>query len=954
MASKKARKNGRIEILTDDILASIFLHVDARDLFKFVLIGCNSLNTRLFTHIKELNVQWDPSKRDFWHGHFIRSFPNLATFRVGDSTSNEGPYLPGIDIHDLPKSLTRLELYIANGFLALLSSPSVDPQVFCASAKPLDLPNMFPHLQHLHFLNNYTLDNGPNFDLTSVLAPLPLLTLTISPIRLQDICNLPSTLTELKAIPARYIWDSDFRKLRLAQDALGAAPTATPAREAQDLDASTSTSEALLDKPHLLPNLTKLDLLQLDQLHPLLLPELPRSLKHLRLEFDDVACLQRPGEVFSLSILPPHLISFNLRHISALLLATDFPGLPKSLTDLRVCVAKVEPPAMNTSMWPTLPRQLKVLHLFTISIDPLLWRDHVLEELPRSLVDFATSESTMRLCISRRRADGSYIPTSIEYERLYELPSTLRRIVSRPPRSDLLPSEILEPGMREMSALACDPIADYSDRLAGCSRVRLVQTNFKDFSSCSPALMSLLKTMRLKSFEGSYLKMHAMLQQHSAPSTTPGTASSSSIQENALDAPNRDSASPSSPLEEIILYCDSDDTNPPDMAYLRDENRFPNLKTFCFASPSNTHLLTCLPPTLTHLDIVFEQLIPYADFKKLPTSPLVWRAFDLFPLLPRTLIYARLYACLMEAGNVFAFLPPKLETLIIHGMESANKFLPEKVLPFIPVDQLFHLPPAITRLTLPLFGNSGQGLLITSSEEIRSLQAFFALRPQLVHFQFGYDFETETPSNIIFSFRYAPIRFWLQTAFRQSNTAAHWFCPLMPSRSLALAIRDMGERSTRSLVTSTETLKSRPRLPLASSSAASASSSSTTAQKPDSEEIVASSSDPMESGESKPKRAPSFWKQMFSSNTSEKKFKPNKPNSRKPIKVPYSLTEFTVLQEPIYPARDAAHLTATSLEYAIAYKQYHIEKERKACIKKNILYQTYEELLNQRSLPSDP
>lgn len=901
MDTDDAQETGRIRVLADEILEALFFYIDARDIFKFVLQGCKSLNARIFTHVKQLRVDWNPAKRDYWHGHFIRSFSRLHTFTIGDPSSCDGPYFPGIDIRDLPKSLTRLELHIANGFLSLLTTASTDPQEFCKTAKPLDLARMFPNLQHLHFKNNYSFNQKlPNVDLPSVLASLPLRTLTISPIRLHDLYRLPRTLTEITAIPNRAdSYDGDPPRVNPNEVWAPEHPDSDKA----DATLNASSSEHLPAKRQLPPNLTKLELLQLNQRWSSNILKFPRSLKHLRVEFDDITCMQLTEYTFNMKLLPPNLESFNLRCISARIVADDFMHLPHSLTDFRICVLRTLP-RNNESMWSLLPRQLKVAHLFTLMISEV----NTVSTIPPSLVDLGTSEHSLRY-----RDQTTNV-----------IPPTLARITYRPPRFDL-PSSVLnrssfelesqqpplnpleasrpifrEQPLLEMSHLVSDPLP-YADLLTECSSWTMTGTSPSE-DRPSSALISLLQTLPLKHFRGTGQALLSTLHQLWSPPNTPEMPSSSATQESGFPGANDIVSRRSCLLEEIELYNTRDTSITPDMSFLKDENRFPNLTKLCFASAWNTHLLACLPSTLTHLDIVSEPIVRYAYFNEADQDPLKWHALDLFPLLPRSLRYARLYACMMQSGNVFALLPPKLETLIIHGMEMANEFLPKKVRPHVPVDQLFHLPPSITRLTLPSFGNPS-GLLITSIEELKLLQQFFSLRPQLIQFQMWLDYRLEGFVNeeerpiIHPMLLYSGVRFWSSTELRHDNTCSYWYSPLMPSRSLEIAAREICERRPSN--------NRNPTAPFAQN--------------------------------------PSY----SSMDLSPRKFKPVKDIIRPIIAVPYNLAEFAVLREPYFPVRDAAQLAPAALNYAIAYKEFKEARARKHSKKMNTDFETYEMRLKQ-------
>ena len=177
----------------------------------------------------------------------------------------------------------------------------------------------------------------------------------------------------------------------------------------------------------------------------------------------------------------------------------------------------------------------------------------------------------------------------------------------------------------------------------------------------------------------------------------------------------------------------SDGLNFADWRHLAKEERLSSLTSLSFGYYWFPHLVETIGLRLTRLNLIGASWYEELMFTGMMTSSKLV-SYQLFPLLPPTLLYLRANVCRLREGNVFALLPPKLVELHIHGCkESFSKGLN----PLIPVDQLFHLPISITRLTLPAYDwqlYSSHALRIHGPNDVALLQLFFSQRPQIASF----------------------------------------------------------------------------------------------------------------------------------------------------------------------------------------------------------------------------
>ena len=936
-------------LLPTNLIQFIFLLLDARDLGLFTLIGCKSLNRRIFKDIREINIAHNPEKQLSWPSLFLRSFSKLNSLVVGDCDQEHGVYMPGLDLSHLPDTLTRLELHLANGFLSLLSFDSPTLEHFCHSATLLPLHSMFPHLQHLHFKNNYSLGKFEfrNLPICASLSSLPLRTLTLSPlsISINELFELPSCLEELTVIPDTWKVEPP------ANVAPSSTGTATPSSSSQSLhdSSSSSTRAKLCEKSSSLPpNLTKLDLRNLSFFKFDFLP-LCEQLRDLRLSWDDTKVIHRAGAKFDLASLPRHLLTFHLRFTSMEVSYASLALLPTTLTDLRLYVFGEAPLTSRVWNWTAFPRSLRILHLFTLSNPPLM---ESFNDFPSGLADLATN-----ICIPLSRPlawhtnDIDLLTLPNEADRLNELPASLVRLLRSPPTTELSPLDFDHPQVLEFEASVGEPIVLYADRLSHCRRIQLL--NHK-VDRPRRALREMLSQLPLESFGGSAVNLHYTLHQLIQLSTNAGTDSEKSSSCSGETHPRLPSN-----LKEIDFHQYRDGWDIPDLSLLKDENRFPHLKSMSFPSHWCCSLLACLPQHLTYLDIVSRPM-NYSLLSTVPVDTFCFRALDLFPMLPRSLIVARLYACFMDTGNVFALLPPKLQDLFIQDIP-----LPDKIMkhhsPLIPIDQLLHLPRTLTRLTLP--AATDYGLLITSSKDIQLLHSFFNERPQMIDFNIWFRAQSLCELslsplyqcylrglNLLLDWPFASSFGLPKAMFQLLRIPLHH---LMPSRSLHLALCDHHHRKQTSpllLVPSPHSSKLSPRTAQNSSSMP----SSSTNVSPSSESVSAEGS----TGDAtfaQVSKSSSSWRRIFSSKSNKSdevaSFKPIKKSSKKTIplrKLKESMFLDPLTETPhVLISDSASNFGNSGIEYALAYKAYIEEKEKVYCEKEGIPHLTYIERLRE-------
>ena len=133
-----------------------------------------------------------------------------------------------------------------------------------------------------------------------------------------------------------------------------------------------------------------------------------------------------------------------------------------------------------------------------------------------------------------------------------------------------------------------------------------------------------------------------------------------------------------------------------------------------------------MPPTLTELSLIRPRTVMDEEIYT-SIIEVMGRPLEMFRSFPRTLLRLRCSFPYLYEGNIFALLPPKLQELHLLGCKAGFT----QTSPNIPVDQLFHLPTSLTRLTLPAYDKMSEGIRLYSVADVELLQRFFAERPQL-------------------------------------------------------------------------------------------------------------------------------------------------------------------------------------------------------------------------------
>lgn len=269
--------------------------LDAYSLGRLLLCGDSTLNHTLAQHTESFVLPFS-SKMQFSWPNLISRLTNLKHVRIGDPLRYYQPFLPDVDIRQLPPTLTSLHLCYANAHISLLAHPSTIDILEINDPKPLPLAQLFPNLQSLKVANAY---NAVRLEirvsrLLRELSTLRLHTLCLCPftVRHEDIALLPSTLTHLELLPA------DFEETQMQN-----CPPLPPHLKA--LYFTRFPTPAILNSG------------------------LPETLQKLH--------IRAPWSRLNFSTLPQSLTDFTLILEMAPLSQTDFDQFPQSLTRLRMC-----------------------------------------------------------------------------------------------------------------------------------------------------------------------------------------------------------------------------------------------------------------------------------------------------------------------------------------------------------------------------------------------------------------------------------------------------------------------------------------------------------------------------------------------------------------------------------------------------------------------------------------
>lgn len=653
--------------LSDDTLNLVFEFLESRHLAFFVMTGCQALRQRLFAGIRTLKIQLDPQNRVLWPEPFIRSFGSLTTFGIGNPRSNEGPYVPGLDLAALPRSLTTLELYVANGLLALLSLPSLDLQQCLNDATLLPLHTMFPQLTRLHFHSNYIEHQElfPGLQICRDLAQLELFSLTLSPLhlRMSELSELPDSLRILK------IRCSHWMSRRVASIAPQDSELILPIHHLPQPNGSLeepakpiSRSESRQPKHRLPPELRELELSYLCSFSLLDLPEFPTHLQRLKLDFDDDKAKTAFGLKLDFSILPPSLLSFYLRFLSYSLPVSNLKHLPETLDELRLYVLQVNEDT-ELDFYSSVPRSLRTLHLFCVDESPL--RGSSYDNLPRGLVDLCCDR-----LFSFRGLPVVHKPQIRPKEILLAIvPPDLMRSRSTPPENDCSPDELLSllphPSLTDIDFVVDLPPNMMQDMVKNVRRLRYYNYmgHIGDASSLPlfPTLESFTSNRRTPVF---LLKQLQRAQGQSTASSAPETAT-----------PRNSMLPPLEPLPSITTldsganYADFTADN--DWKETLDETLFPNLRSITVDIGDPFLLPTAFPSCLTELNLLSPPVYPIEEVhSSIIAAAQAFRPLLIYPLLPPTLRKLRTaIAMFHETESIFALLPPMLEELYLHGVD---------------------------------------------------------------------------------------------------------------------------------------------------------------------------------------------------------------------------------------------------------------------------------------------
>lgn len=667
--------------------------------------------------------------------------------------------MPGIDLSMLPPSLTRLGLHIANGHLALLNFPSGDLKHCKDAVQPIDIASMFPLLRDLSWKNGYSGIELPlgAYRPCATLSSLPLVSLTMSPVHMSlgDLIDLPSTLIHLTILCTG--WMEADRTERKFDKKIGLPPS--------------------------------LETLDVRGLSVNFVEEWPYSLSRLRLDFTSTTRLDTPALFRSLQHLPLALRSLHLGVLDLHIPSYVILSLPKELEELRLYAKSVEskenslPFVPCTSVYASVPRALKTMHLFCMQQSPSYGACY--DELPRGIVDFCCDQAfpIWSISTSTDEVKQEFQSTCISP---VEFPPRLVRVRVDPPREDFSWEELLLSAtssaasasvLRELAAVYSPVLFDMKETLSNLHTIRLLEGDSPIVPNFfrRTELLEFLKSLRLRELWLS-TPGNAHLMTRMASMEVEGSSTNSLVAPNPLLEDNR------SLLQSAGIHYGRDSRFKSSWANIA--HGWPNLTRLSTDWFRFEGILGFLPYTLTELDLV----APSNDaYPSMVSSIHDTRAVALFPKIPRTVLYLRIAASSLNQAGVFSLLPPRIVELHVQEVTLVHIIGAE---PPIDVVQLFELPTSLRRLTLPSYG-----IRVSAVQNVRKLYEFCACRPQLASFQLWPPRATGSPCLFPDRWRlpqapnslsYAPLL--LRTSLKHTP---EYITACLPSLSLNVAVRDV-------------------------------------------------------------------------------------------------------------------------------------------------------------------
>lgn len=796
MSAVEDEKAAPLVLLDPACYRLVFQRLAATDIALLAGTGCKALRKRIFS-LDALHLRFEPTKKLLFPKDFLSSFTTLKSLIIGDPTSHDGPYMPGLDISVLPSSLTRLEVYTSNAMLSLYKLTSPLAITAQTSATPLPLKNMFPEMQHLHFLNGYhsVIHPFPGIELMSEVSQLPLVSLTYSPM-ITDIVSLgtvPSTLTQLKVICRNWM------QLPRAKE-------------------KSSPPPLQVNWPSSLQSLDIRDL-NVDALYLIDCTTFPKGLQRLRLEVRDSESANNRKTQLNLTKLPASLISFRLRHVGYILPDSTLSTLPPQLDELRLYIHSIRNETTNPSVYELLPRTLRTVHIFSSDDSPS--RGNFYENLPPGIVDFCCD-----------RPFGLYAPVVTGNATLTSLPANLVRSRTTPPENDCRPDDLLPSSLRLYSTISLDADTYSSSPLekgtggAGMSEGDAEAGAAQSSSSAPSQVIRPTLLLDIDVPVGSPLADYAerfsklkrlrILYNHSHSVSDKDLAFlyGSKIETIVLGAnKNVQTLSSLTKIEDVntefrehvtslVVDHGKDGWNYAQWRHVK-SGALPNLRSMSFDHYWFPHLIHALPPTLTELNLIrpvnWRELARYSG-----VIDGFGRPFDVFPLFPPTLLKLRGHFCSLHEGNVLGLLPRKLQELHLFGCE----FSFTNIDPRIPIDQLFHLPTSLTRLTLPEYQPKKEpgvatyvtpaALRIREVGDIQLLHRFFCERPQLISSniweeEYGRSIFDMSPKrhHVPQEGYFDSIFDWFLESYPLDTCPTNVAAFLHPGSSIAVAMRDM-------------------------------------------------------------------------------------------------------------------------------------------------------------------
>lgn len=776
-----------------DCARLIFERLEAHDIAHLANTGCKAMRKRVFSSIETLHVSFKAANLKIASPiSFVSECGALKTLVLGELHATDGPFVPGLDLAKLPASITHLELNIANGTLALLklSSTSLNASSHGTTCHPLK--TIMPNLQHLHVMNGYRLDYDPfpGLDILDELSQLSLLTLTYAPfyVTLPSLNKLPSTLVALKIDCINWMKSESVVKVKW--------PKSLKSLELLNVDGNVL---GFLDNQ-----------------------DLPTGLERLRIDVDDAKSEQMKS-TFNLETLPSSLLSLHFRYIGLTIPKKVFANLPPKLDELRLFLFEISNLDEGTSVYELVPRSLRTLHLFCVAGSPQqgAFYDH----LPRGLVDFCC-DRPFGLHAPPASKDAGKASDADEDQgtralagkglQLATLPSSLVRSRITPPKVDCRPDDLLPISLRQYRPNVIEEAssAPSDDAVKGEGAGMVEETEDEKASSKAqekilPSTitdidlpvgtaildfeekLSNVKRIGITESGSEIAKPELVNLLRRLPHLTTLEMGSNAVSKTLLETTNP-KTEPVPHLDALIINHGRDGFNHGRWSHLAN-GPLATLQTFEYPLKWFTTVSDYMPPTLTELSLIRPR--SYID-EEIYTSiiPVMGRPLELFKSLPRTLLRLRCGFPFLYEGNIFALLPPKLQELHLHGTKSGFWTVP----PNIPVDQLFHLPVSITRLTLPTYDKTSEGIRLHGPGDIELLQRFFAERPQLRTFSIWQNeyaraaFDFKAPNGLTSQTPTGPYQHdadWVFLTYNTPSRVSHIGQLFHPASSLDIAIK---------------------------------------------------------------------------------------------------------------------------------------------------------------------